>query len=86
MDGQARALGLVVGTLEGGQNLNFAVPIENVLRLVDAPVAQMYVSGAALQLPAAKDSGNVSVASAPPLARETARQKFNPKNLPGRRS
>lgn len=65
LDSQARALGLIVGTLEGGQNLNFAVPIENVLGLVDAPVAQTYASGSALQLPAAKDRGSSSVASAP---------------------
>lgn len=81
LDGQARALGLIVGTLEGGQNLNFAVPIENVLGLVDAPVAQTYASGAALLLPTAKDSGNVSVASAPPPPRETAKAELQSEDL-----
>lgn len=52
MDAQGRALGLVLGSVAGGQNLNFAVPIENVLGLTDAPVAQTFGSGAALQLPA----------------------------------
>ena len=81
LDGQARALGLIVGTLESGQNLNFAVPIENVLGLVNTPVAQTYASGAALQLPEAKDSGKVSAANAPQLPRETARSEVQSEEL-----
>lgn len=65
VDGQARALGLIVGTIEGGQNLNFAVPIENVLGLADATVAQSYASGAGLQLPEARDRDKVTVARVP---------------------
>lgn len=81
LDSQARALGLIVGTLEGGQNLNFAVPIENVLGLVDAPVAQTYASGSALQLPAAKDRGSSSVASAPQLPTPTAKPEIQSEEL-----
>jgi hypothetical protein len=33
VDAQGRALGIAVGTLSGGQNLNFAVPLESVLGL-----------------------------------------------------
>ncbi len=50
IDSRGRALGLVVGTLEGGQNLNFAVPVESVLGLTGAPVSLTFGSGAQLQL------------------------------------
>lgn len=73
LDGQARALGLIVGSVEGGQNLNFAVPIENVLGLGDAPVTQTFGSGAAMQLPAGKATANVSVSSLPQPSREPER-------------
>lgn len=49
IDSQGRALGLVVGTLEGGQNLNFAVPLESVLGLCEAPAEFSFESGAQLQ-------------------------------------
>ncbi len=52
VDAQGRALGLILGSVTGGQNLNFAVPVENVLGLADAPVAQTFGSGAELRLPA----------------------------------
>ena len=61
LDHQARALGLVVGTLQGGQNLNFAVPLESILGLADAPVAQAFGSGAALQLPTETSRGPTDV-------------------------
>jgi S1-C subfamily serine protease len=81
LDSQARALGLIVGTLEGGQNLNFAVPVENVLGLVDVPVAQTYASGTALQLPAAKDRGSSSVAGAPQPPTPTTKAELQPEEL-----
>jgi S1-C subfamily serine protease len=37
IDSKGRALGLISGSLDGGQSLNFAVPIESVLGLVDTP-------------------------------------------------
>jgi S1-C subfamily serine protease len=51
IDGQGRALGLIVGSLTGGQNLNFAVPIENVLGLADAAPIKTFASGAQLEPP-----------------------------------
>jgi len=51
LDAGGRALGLIVGSLTGGQNLNFAVPMENVLGLADEPVAKNFGSGQALKLP-----------------------------------
>ena len=81
LDSHARALGLVVGTLETGQNLNFAVPIENVLGLVDAPVAQTYASGSGLQLPAAKEVSNSNAASAPRQTAETAKAEVQSEEL-----
>jgi hypothetical protein len=52
LDAQGRALALILGSMTAGQNLNFAVPVENVLGLADAPASQTFASGAALQLPA----------------------------------
>jgi hypothetical protein len=51
IDGQGRALGLIVGSLTGGQNLNFAVPIENVLGLADVAPAKTFASGSQLEPP-----------------------------------
>ncbi len=36
VDAEGRALGMVVGTESGGQNMNFAVPIESVVGLADS--------------------------------------------------
>lgn len=52
IDAQGRALGLILGSLTGGQNLNFAVPVKSVAGLIDAPVAQTFGSGANLKFPA----------------------------------
>lgn len=51
LDAQGRALGLILGSMTAGQNLNFAVPVESVIGLADAPVAQTFGTGAALRLP-----------------------------------
>jgi len=51
IDGEGRALGLIVGSLSGGQNLNFAVPIENVLGLADVAPVKTFASGAQLEPP-----------------------------------
>jgi hypothetical protein len=50
-DGQGRALGLITGSLDGGQALNFAVPIEGVLGLVDNAPIKTYASGSQLLPP-----------------------------------
>lgn len=50
VDAEARALGIVVGTESGGQNLNFAVPVESVLGLADSRERVRLGSGRALSL------------------------------------
>ena len=53
VDAQGRALGIVVGILTGGQNLNFAVPLESVAGLAAASGGTPFASGNRLQLPSA---------------------------------
>ncbi len=48
-DAQGRALGIIVGTASGGQNLNFAVPIESVLGLAQASGGTLFAPGSQLQ-------------------------------------
>jgi hypothetical protein len=65
IDSQGRALGLMVATLEGGQSLNFAIPVESVLGLADAPMALSFGSGSQLELRVAQPNVNPPVASVP---------------------
>ena len=51
LDAQGRALGLVVGTVTGGQNLNFAVPLESVAGLANGEGGSPLGSGTSLRLP-----------------------------------
>ena len=51
VDSKGRALGLITGSLDGGQSLNFAVPIENVLGLVDTLPVKTFASGSQLLPP-----------------------------------
>lgn len=51
LDSQGNALGLIVGSLPRGQNLNFAVPIASVLGLADSATTKGYSNGAALKFP-----------------------------------
>jgi len=51
LDAQGRALGLIVGSLSEGQNLNFAVPLESVMGLADAAPGKSFASGSALEPP-----------------------------------
>jgi hypothetical protein len=54
VDAQARALGIVVSTLEGGQNLNFAVPLDSVAGISTQGGRTQFGSGTALRGPAAR--------------------------------
>ena len=60
-------MGLIVGTLRSGQNLNFAVPIESVLGLADATSTKNFANGSALVLPA-----STNTASSSPVPRNAA--------------
>jgi putative serine protease PepD len=50
LDAQGRALGLVVGTVTGGQNLNFAVPLENIAGLANGTGGTLLGAGTSLRL------------------------------------
>ena len=52
IDGRGNALGLIVGSLPGGQNLNFAVPIDSVIGLADTAPVKSFASGSSLNAPA----------------------------------
>lgn len=53
VDSRAQALGIAVGSLTGGQNLNFAVPVDSVAGLATASGGTAFASGASLRLPTA---------------------------------
>ncbi len=53
IDSRGNALGLIVGSLPGGQNLNFAVPIDSVLGLGDMAATRSFANGSSLSPPAA---------------------------------
>jgi putative serine protease PepD len=59
VDAQARALGIVVGFITPGQNVNFAVPLDTVAGLASASGGTPFASGARLQLPTASQTGGV---------------------------
>ncbi len=76
VDAQARALGLVVGALSGGQNLNFAVPLDSIAGLANVAGGTAFASGARLQLttaaagaPHASPARTVPAAPVPELPR-----------------
>ena len=64
VDAQARALGIVVGSVTSGQNLNFAVPVDSVIGLASASGGTPFASGARLQLPTASPPEGVSAPGA----------------------
>jgi hypothetical protein len=72
VDAQARILGIVVGSFNVGQNVNFAVPIESVVGLGNAPGGTRFDSGARLQpfggraKSAAASSNSPAAAAIPP--------------------
>jgi len=49
VDAEARILGIVMGSLSVGQNINFAVPIESVAGLANASGGTRFDSGGRLQ-------------------------------------
>jgi len=51
VDARGRALGLVTGSLDGGQSLNLAVPIESVLGLADTAPVKSFANGSQLLPP-----------------------------------
>jgi S1-C subfamily serine protease len=70
VDAQGNAMGIVAGSLEAQQNLNFAVPIESVMGLTRSKEAKPYGSGSVLKLPEnpKPEAAPSPVAAAPPVA------------------
>ena len=58
VDAQARALGIVVGSITPGQNVNFAVPLDSIAGLASVSGGTPFASGARLQLPSAAAVGS----------------------------
>lgn len=48
IDARGNALGLIVGSLSSGQNLNFAIPIDSVIGLADTAPTKSFASGSNL--------------------------------------
>lgn len=68
VDAQARALGMVVGSISSGQNVNFAVPIDSIVGLGAGTGGTPYTSGVKLQMPGTKTSASPGVNAPPPPA------------------
>jgi S1-C subfamily serine protease len=71
VDAQARALGIVVGSITQGQNINFAVPVDSVAGLASASGGTPFASGARLQLSGAKVTTAGAAPSIPAAAAAT---------------
>ena len=67
VDAQARALGIVVGSITPGQNINFAVPMDSVAGLASATGGTPFASGARLQLSGTKVTSAGTPRSMPPV-------------------
>jgi S1-C subfamily serine protease len=68
VDAEAKILGIVVGSLSVGQNVNFAVPIDSIAGLGNASGGTRFDSGARLQPSGFKAASVASVPSNPPAA------------------
>ena len=68
VDAEARILGIVVGSLSVGQNVNFAVPIDSIAGLGNASGGTRFDSGARLQPIGAKATAATAAPSNPPAA------------------
>jgi hypothetical protein len=66
VDAQGRALGLAVGTLSGGQNLNFAVPLESVLGLAQMSGGTAFAPSAGPRPPAQEVTSPLPEPAPPP--------------------
>jgi len=66
LDAQGRALGLVVGTVTGGQNLNFAVPLESVAGLANGAGGTPLGAGTSLRLPQTQEVKTASLPAKDP--------------------
>ena len=65
VDAEAKILGIVLGSLSVGQNVNFAVPIDSIAGLGNAPGGTRFDSGARLQPLGAKATASAAAPSSP---------------------
>lgn len=65
LNDQAEALGLLVGTLDSGKNLNFAVPLESVVGLADASPSRTFASASAAEPPVEPRSVSTNTVAPP---------------------
>lgn len=72
VDGEARILGIVVGSLSVGQNVNFAVPIDSIAGLANGSGGTRFDSGARLQSFGTKAPAYASVPANPAPAMPAA--------------
>jgi len=68
VDAEAKILGIVVGSFSVGQNVNFAVPIDSIAGLANAPGGTLFESGARLQPFGSKATSAAAAPSNPPAA------------------
>jgi len=68
VDAEAKVLGIVVGSLSVGQNVNFAVPIDSIAGLANVSGGTRFDSGARLQPFGAKATSASAAPSTPPAA------------------
>ena len=72
VDAEAKILGIVVGSFSVGQNVNFAVPIDSIAGLANAPGGTLFESGARLQPFGGKAMSAAATPSNPPPAASVA--------------
>jgi len=77
IDTRGNALGLIVGSLTGGQNLNFAVPIDSVLGLGEMAATKSFANGSTLSPPATTVAA-VNSPSAPPIPSNASNSSATP--------
>lgn len=72
VDAEAKILGIVVGSFSVGQNVNFAVPIDSIAGLANAPGGTLFDSGSRLQPFGVKAMSAPAAPSNPPPAATVA--------------
>jgi trypsin-like peptidase len=76
VDGEARILGIVVGSFSVGQNVNFAVPIDSIVGLANVSGGMRFDSGARLQTFGARTTSAAAIPANPPAAAPVAPPGF----------
>jgi hypothetical protein len=78
VDVRGSALGIILTPLNGGQDVNFAVPLDAVLGLAALPGGTAFASGASLKLPGPQAPAETAKPPEPPAAVAPARVPQEP--------